>query len=470
MGAHRAAGVLLLSFCTANAWFSGVARSEELHKLRQADHRKNHDGLLVGALMPTPPNLRSAAMMPLARRASVAPYIPLTPPAVVKSLSPWHLSPLTQARGMLLACAATWATYPVIMRALYAAPGPTLNAAPTFVVALRFLATAVMQALVQGILKHRRKSHAAPSDAGATEAGTPGGGVSSSIGGGGIAHAPRSQTLVMASAVPADEARSIQRRMRGAAVELGVIGLCGNFLSVSGIAHLPAMLAEVFLGTVHIFVPLCSVALGGAAAVGARTWAACALSFAAVCVAGLGGAVASGGLSSAAAAIGGASASYIGGIFSMIGAALLYSLARVRTSHHLRSGLDAQALNRRRYQAISGLAVAALLVDALVRPLGVSRLMLGSLHLISPMQWLLLAASCTLSGVLGSSLQFEGQKVVPAASAQPLFALQPLFACLWCSLFLDEPVAPAMLVGGGMMVGGALLAAKDQERAVATSA
>ena len=65
MGAHRAAGVLLLSFCTANAWFSGVARSEELHKLRQADHRKNHDGLLVGALMPTPPNLRSAAMMPL---------------------------------------------------------------------------------------------------------------------------------------------------------------------------------------------------------------------------------------------------------------------------------------------------------------------------------------------------------------------------------------------------------------------
>ena len=102
------------------------------------------------------------------------------------------------------------------------------------------------------------------------EAGTPSGGVSSSSGGGGIAHAPRSQTLVMASAVPADEARSIQRRMRGAAVELGVIGLCGNFLSVSGIAHLPAMLAEVFLGTVHIFVPLCSVALGGAAAVGAR--------------------------------------------------------------------------------------------------------------------------------------------------------------------------------------------------------
>ena len=269
---------------------------------------------------------------------------------------------------MLLACAATWATYPVIMRALYAAPGPTLNAAPTFVVALRFLATAVMQALVQGILTHRRKSRAAPSDAGAREAGTPSGGVSSSSGGGGIAHAPRSQTLVMASAVPADEARSIQRRMRGAAVELGVIGLCGNFLSVSGIAHLPAMLAEVFLGTVHIFVPLCSVALGGAAAVGARTWAACALSFAAVCVAGLGGAVASGGLSSAAAAIGGASASYIGGIFSMIGAALLYSLARVRTSHHLRSGLDAQALNRRRYQAISGLAVAALLVDALVSP------------------------------------------------------------------------------------------------------
>jgi len=34
---------------------------------------------------------------------------------------------------------------------------------------------------------------------------------------------------------------------------------------------------------------------------------------------------------------------------------------------------------------------------------------------------------------------------------------------------LDEHVAPTMLLGGGMMVGAALLATRDQERPVAAS-
>ena len=55
----------------------------------------------------------------------------------------------------------------------------------------------------------------------------------------------------------------------------------------------------------------------------------------------------------------------------------------------------------------------------------------------------------------------RAQKVLPAASMQPYFALQPLFACGWTWAFLAEPIAPTMLSGGALMLAGALVASTD---------
>jgi len=317
------------------------------------------------------------------------------------------MSPATRARGMLLAAGAAWGTYPVVLRALYAAPGPQLP--PTFIVAVRFVSTTLIFALFQ--------------------AGT-------------RAWAGKDEFHGRALARPPGLGR--------AALELSLIGFAGNFMSVWGLSRVTASLAETLLGCVHIFVPILTVAFGGSSAVGRRTWQACALSFLAVCIAAGG---------SSAAASGGAAA--MSGLAALVGAAALYSLARVRTQHHV--GVqhhDALALNRRRMGNMGVLATTALLLDASCKP-GPSRAIITSLSLVTRIQWILILTSCVASGFVGSSLQFQAQKVLPAASSQPFFALQPLFACGWTWLFLSEPIAPSMLTGGAMMVAGALLASTD---------
>ena len=77
-------------------------------------------------------------------------------------------------------------------------------------------------------------------------------------------------------------------------------------------------------------------------------------------------------------------------------------------------------------------------------------------------QWNLLILSVLASGLLGKLLQHEAQSVIPAASAQPSFALQPLFTALWCLLFLDEPLPTSLLGAALLMVGGALLASSEK--------
>ena len=334
---------------------------------------------------------------------------------------------IARARGQLVAAAATWGTYPVVLRALYAAPGPKLP--PLFIVAVRFVITSGIFCAFQAASDSRSSS---PTTASASTT-------------------KRRRTPVVASA-RAVEVPGLQR----AASELATIGLCGNFLSVWGISHVAAALAETLLGCVHIFVPLITVAVSGSKAVGLRTWQACALSFTAVCVA------AAGAVRGGAAVAAAHGAGYPLGLAALVGAAGLYSLARVRTEYHVGvRKLDSLALNRRRMGAMGGLATCALLVDACTSPLGASRQILAALPTVTSTQWLLVITSCLASGFVGSSLQFQAQKVLPAASMQPYFALQPLFACGWTWAFLAEPIAPTMLSGGALMLAGALVASTD---------
>ena len=52
---------------------------------------------------------------------------------------------------------------------------------------------------------------------------------------------------------------------------------------------------------------------------------------------------------------------------------------------------------------------------------------------------------CLLSAtaaVVGLLLQYEGQRFVPAANAQPIYAAAPFLSALWAYLVLSEPVPP----------------------------
>ena len=77
----------------------------------------------------------------------------------------------------------------------------------------------------------------------------------------------------------------------------------------------------------------------------------------------------------------------------------------------------------------------------------------------TPKQALLLTLSALVPGAFATILQAEGQKVVPAASAQPIFASMPLFAAGWACLLLHEPISAQQAIGGAGTCAAALLAA-----------
>ena len=70
----------------------------------------------------------------------------------------------------------------------------------------------------------------------------------------------------------------------------------------------------------------------------------------------------------------------------------------------------------------------------------------------------LLVGSALLPGVIATLLQAAGQRVVPAASAQPIFALMPVFAALWAFFVLHEPISPNEAMGGLGTVAAAVIA------------
>lgn len=339
------------------------------------------------------------------------------------------------ARGLLLAAGAVWGTYPVVLRALYQANGPALP--PLFVVAARFQITSVLF-LVSTFARRYRNRSPSPNDS-----------------------IPRRRRSGAAHIHAEADPSVVERRgLCRAAVELSVIGFCGNLMSVWGLSKVSALTSEVLLGMVHVFVPLLSVVVGGVGAVGLQTWQACSLSFAAVLIAATGGGGAGAGVAGVAAA------GRMHGLASLLGASALYALGRVRCQHHIAvRRLDSFSLNALRVGGMGVLATLTLAADALRNPLGPSRAICSSLSLVSPAQWLLILVSCLASGFIGSSLQYRAQQTLSAAASQPFFAIQPLFACFWSFLFLSEPIAPSMLAAGTLMIGGALLASTESPEA-----
>ena len=66
---------------------------------------------------------------------------------------------------------------------------------------------------------------------------------------------------------------------------------------------------------------------------------------------------------------------------------------------------------------------------------------------LSPTQAGLLCFSAT-AAITGTLLQFEGQRTVPAAAAQPIYASAPLLTAMWSLVVLKEPITPFEALGG----------------------
>ena len=82
---------------------------------------------------------------------------------------------------------------------------------------------------------------------------------------------------------------------------------------------------------------------------------------------------------------------------------------------------------------------------------------------ISSTQLALLCLSASFA-VVGLLLQYEGQRVVPASEAQPIYASSPVLSALWAFTILNEPITSSEAVGGLGIGGAALLAARRHER------
>ena len=80
---------------------------------------------------------------------------------------------------------------------------------------------------------------------------------------------------------------------------------------------------------------------------------------------------------------------------------------------------------------------------------------------LSVEQIALLIVSALLPGVAATLLQAAGQRVVPAASAQPIYAGLPLFAAGWACLVLGEPLTTPEAVAGAVTILAAVLASTD---------
>ena len=148
------------------------------------------------------------------------------------------------------------------------------------------------------------------------------------------------------------------------------------------------------------------------------------------------------------------------GPLALIAASFFYALFRVRIQTHLqREGHDAFELAFARIMSMGIIGVLLVAVDALTGGPCLENL----IHImeITREQWLWTCLSCCLSGLGGSLLHFRAQSLVPAANAQPFFALTPIFAAIWSWLLLDESLPISLLVTAAIMVSGAILASSD---------
>ena len=363
-----------------------------------------------------------------------------------------------KARFWLLLSAAIYGTYPVLLRGLQAVGGEPLP--PVFVSCVRYQFLTLFAILLRAYRFVQSCSSPPPMQQAAT------------------ASVTSSRT---------DRARM---QLWLAASELGAYTVLSSLLSIFGVSHTPAAISEILAATSNLFVPLITLVLLGSRGFGIRTWSGCGLAFLAAVLASIADLPAKVATGSGAS---GASALVPQG--ALVLSAIVYSLFRVRSQVHLRS-YRAEELNTARMVMMGSLSLLILGVEVAMG--GPSSAVLGRLSRVLPAQWALMALSVFLSAFVASSLQYDAPdvtpptaptfkltlartfsltlaltfapryaalNVLPAANAQPFFALQPLFAALFSWLLLAEGITTGSMVGGGLMMLATVLACTDKTAA-----
>lgn len=326
----------------------------------------------------------------------------------------------TTARLLLLCTTALWGTYPICVKLLGTLPGAPQD--PVVITALRFAAMALASA---------------PVVAGAMESLV-------EIGGG-----------------------SRLAAFAWAAGELAVWGTMGTLLNTWGLESIGAVRGALLLSSINVLTPALSSFFGKTASereVTPRAWLACLVALLGTLYATVGGGGAAGvpedGVASVSAVTAGGMAS-LGlkpGDFTVLCAACCYSAVKVRLGSLVKD-LPAEALVSGRLIAQALLAFLVLAVDeyGTAGPLGAlanfETMFLG----IGPSAWALLLFSALAPGIGASVLQAKGQRVIPAAEAQPIYALVPLFAAAYAYAVLGEPIEQREVIGGFFVAAAAAL-------------
>lgn len=76
----------------------------------------------------------------------------------------------------------------------------------------------------------------------------------------------------------------------------------------------------------------------------------------------------------------------------------------------------------------------------------------------SPLAWTLIAASAIFPGIVADLFQAKGQKAVSASESNIIMSSEPLWTALLCLIFLSETMGLMSWIGGGLILLAALLA------------
>jgi len=232
--------------------------------------------------------------------------------------------------------------------------------------------------------------------------------------------------------------------LASAASELAVLGTAGTLLNTWGIEHTTAVRAALMLSSINIFTPLLSALIGSSIEdrrVAGRTWLGCGVSCVATAyaVAGGGGARINGSLGE--------------GDFAVLAAAVCYAAVKVRLAAKARA-FPPEVLAAGR---LASAAVLAWIALGALSISGVSGVRLTDAANLPPEAWGVLLLSALVPGVAATVLQARGQRVVPPAEAQTLYAVVPLFAGLYDFLFLQDPLVDREIFAGLALVAAAAL-------------
>ena len=329
---------------------------------------------------------------------------PLTIPFIIMRLQP---------RASLLASTALSASYPTCLKLIYAADGAPLS--PVVITALRF---SLMAAGSMALLR------------------------------------------------PASDSND-NGGFWLAAAELGFWATAGAQLNTAALQQVSVVRGTVLLATINVLTPGLSAIIGATEEqrrVALRTWAACAMALGSTVYA----------LVEDAPAAVPLALDLSPGDEIMLGAACCFAMQQVRLGC-LVADYPAQQLAAARLQMQAACSLAFLPIAGSAAAGAVSLdvaqwtfqwpakagewtsdALVWASQLSATQAGLLSLSACT--AVLGLLLQYEGQRAIPAASAQPIYAASPILSALWAFLVLSEPISSHEVIGGLGLGCAALLA------------